>query len=91
MEVEPLPHGWLVADGLVNPEPVRRDLAAGAFATVILGDNIFESKGPSANLELGSLPPVEIEEIRKHYRLVAHIKGPYMDGLYVYQPSQTAP
>jgi hypothetical protein len=86
MEVEPLPHGWLVSDGLVNPEPVRRDLAAGAFATVILGDNVFESNAPASNLELGSLPPVEIEEIRKHYRLVAHIKGPYMDGLYVYQP-----
>ena len=85
MEVEPLPHGWLVAGGLVNPEPVRKDLAAGAFATVILGDNVFEPK-ISSNLELGGLPPVEVEEIRKHYRLIKHVKGPYMDGLYVYQP-----
>jgi hypothetical protein len=86
IEVEPLPHGWLVNAHLVNPEPVRKDLAAGAFSTVILGSNIFESMEPSANLELGSLPLVELEEIRKHYRVVAHIKGPYLDGLYVYRP-----
>ncbi len=85
MEVEPLIYGLLVGAGRVDPEPVRRDLAAGAFSTVILGNNVFASAA-STDLELGGLPAADIDEIRRHYRLVAHAAGPYMDGVYVYQP-----
>lgn len=90
LEVEPYVFSMLVKAGRVSTEPVRRDLAAGAFDTVILGENVFE-QAPEMNLgalnaELLSLPAVDIEAIRARYRLVKHVPGPYMDGVYVYQP-----
>ena len=90
LEVEPYVYSILTAAGRVDTEPVRRDLAAGAFATVILGENVFERppewrSGASIG-DLPELPAVDIDAIQKRYRLVKHIPGPYLDGLYVYQP-----
>ena len=91
MDVEPYPHGFLVAGGLVDPEPVRRDLAAAAFSTVILGGDLSTSNTGPVDPDLGGLPSVEIDEIRKHYSLVKHVPGPYLEGLYVYQPTPAPP
>ena len=56
LDIEPLIYTLLVSAGRVNPEPVRRDLARGAFSTVILGQDV--SSGESiTDLEVGTLPP----------------------------------
>jgi hypothetical protein len=87
LDIEPFIYGLLVAAHVVDPEPVRRDLAQGAFATVILGDNVFEAKGPS-DPELGGLPEIQLAQIRTHYRLLKHIDGPFANGTYVYVPNK---
>jgi hypothetical protein len=86
MDVEPLIYNLLVSVRVIDPEPVRRDLERGAFATVILSEDVFQ---PSQfnEAEIGTLPPSQIEEVRRHYRLVQHIPGPFLDGVYVYQPA----
>jgi hypothetical protein len=86
LEVEPLIYTLLVNAGLVDPEPVRRDLAEGRFALVILYEDIFSAPVLSANAEVPSLPQAHLEEIRKHYRLTAHIPGPLLAGDYLYEP-----
>lgn len=84
MDVEPLIYGLLVQAGRVNPEPLRRDLAEGRIPTVILHQDI--SKSEAANAEIGSLPEVQLAELREHYRMAAHIPGPFLDGVFVYLP-----
>ena len=37
--------------------------------------------------DLAALPEEQLREIRGHYRLVKHIPGPYLDGVYVYRPA----
>ena len=87
IEVEPLIYTLLVNAGRVNTAPVRNDLAARRFATVILFNDVFSPRTPLwQNPETPSLPASELDEIRKHYRLVKHVPGPYLDGDYVYQP-----
>ncbi|HSP69605.1 MAG TPA: glycosyltransferase family 39 protein [Bryobacteraceae bacterium] len=88
MDVEPLIYNLLTSAGRIDPEPVRRDLARGAFSTVILSEDVFQKQritGP----EIGTLPASQLEEVRKHYRLVQHINGPFLDGIYVYQPASS--
>jgi hypothetical protein len=87
--VEPLIYKLLVAGGAVDPEPVRRDLAASAFSTVLLFEDVHQE--PDKNLEIPTLPAAQIEEIRKHYRLVDHLPGPYLAGVYVYKPVSPVP
>jgi hypothetical protein len=89
LDVEPLIYKLLVAGGAVDPEPVRRDLAASAFSTVLLFEDVH--KKPELELEIPTLPPVQIEEIRKHYKLVDHLPGPYLAGVYVYKPATPSP
>ena len=88
MDIEPLIYTLLVSAGVVDPEPVRRDLERGAFSTVVIGRNLFDGtdEGP-ADLELGSLPAGQLEAIRHHYRLAARIDTPGFDGGYVYKPA----
>jgi hypothetical protein len=87
LDIEPLIYNWLVAAGRIDPEPVRRDLARGAFPTVILSEDVFQPRqGPDPQSEIGTLPDSQLDEIRKHYRLVAHVPGPFLNGVYVYQP-----
>ena len=85
MDVEPLIYNLLVAVQKVNPEPVRRDLEQGAFSTVILSQDVFQARAFD-DPEIGTLPLTQLDEIRKHYRLVQHVSGPFLDGVYVYQP-----
>jgi Dolichyl-phosphate-mannose-protein mannosyltransferase len=85
MDVEPLIYNLLVSVHVIDPEPVRRDLARGAFSTVILSEDVFQPQ-QFGDAEIGTLPPSQLEEVRKHYRLVQHVPGPFLDGVYVYQP-----
>jgi hypothetical protein len=84
IEVEPLIYHLLVRAGAVDPEPLRRDLAAEAFSTVVLYDD-FNHFDPDRDIEISRFPPAQMEAIRTHYKLVAHIPGPYVDGLFVYK------
>jgi Dolichyl-phosphate-mannose-protein mannosyltransferase len=84
LDVEPLIYTLLVRAGAVNPEPVRRDLARGAFSTVVLNQNVFKNQRIT-DPELGTLPSSQLEEIRRHYHLVAHITTLASDA-YVYKP-----
>jgi hypothetical protein len=85
MDVEPLIYNLLVSVHVIDPEPVRRDLARGAFSTVILNEDVFQARKFN-DPEIGTLPLMQLDEVRKHYRLVRHIPGPFLDGVYVYQP-----
>jgi len=86
MEVEPLIYTLLVGAGMTDPEPVRGDLSAGRFETVILYEDIFAPEPAWKNAEVPSLPAAHLEEMRKNYRLVRRIPGPMLDGVYVYEP-----
>jgi hypothetical protein len=90
IEVEPLIYTLLVDGGRVNPEPVRRDLACGQFSLVVLFDDLFDPAWAPLDREIPSLPRSQLQEIRKHYRLVGHIAGPYQNGDYLYAPIQAA-
>ena len=49
IEVEPLIYKLLVASGVVDPEPMRRDIAARAFSTIIRnGSGTFSGNGSAA-------------------------------------------
>jgi hypothetical protein len=85
MDVEPLIYNLLVSVHKIDPEPVRRDLARGAFSTVILSEDLFQLR-QFGDAEIGTLPDIQLDEVRRHYRLVQHIPGPFLDGVYVYQP-----
>lgn len=86
LDVEPLIYGLLVRAGAVNPEPVRRDLARGAFSTVILAEDV--TKPPQVEFAELIIVPEELRAaIRSHYRLVKHIPGGFQRELFVYQPA----
>lgn len=88
MQVEPLIYNMLVNSGVIDPEPVRRDLAAERFATIILFEDL-NHPDPTRDAETSTLPPAQLEQIRKHYHLVAHLNSPYPSGVYVYKPPST--
>ena len=85
MDVEPLIYNLLVSVHVIDPEPVRSDLASGAFSTVILSEDVFQPQ-QFGDAEIGTLPRIQLDEVRKHYRLAQHVPGPFLDGVYVYQP-----
>jgi len=87
IEVEPLIYKLLVASGVVDPEPMRRDIAARAFSTIILFEDVNHREF-EMHTEIPTLPAAQIQEVRKHYRLVDHIPGPYLNGVYVYKPAE---
>ncbi len=76
----------LVDAGRADPRPVLEDLAAGRFRSVILRENVFAAQAPRRDRETLSLPEAHRRELRSHYRLRAHVSGPYLDGVYVYEP-----
>jgi hypothetical protein len=86
LDVEPLIYTLLVSAGKVDPEPVRRDLERGAFSTVFLGQDVFSGENVT-DLELGTLPPKLLEEVRRHYHLAARVDSWLFGKGYVYQPS----
>lgn len=84
LEVEPLIYTLLVRAGRIDPEPLRRDIARQAFSTIVLYRDVNASFDP--DLELLSFSDAQLDEIRRHYRIAAHIPGPYLNGIYVYKP-----
>ena len=84
LDVEPLIYTLLVHAGRIDPKPLQLDLEAAAFPIVIMYWDL--SKPFDHDPELPVLPDAQMDEIRKHYRLVQHFPGPYQDGVYVYQP-----
>lgn len=86
MEVEPLIYTLLVDAGMTDPSAVRRDLAARQFKTVILYENVFADVPSWKSAETPSLPNAHLNEIRRYYRLVKHVPGPYLEGNYIYEP-----
>ena len=85
LEVEPLIYTLLVDAGRIDGSQVRRDIAARAFSTIVLYQDLSQPFSTAA--ELRSLPYDQLDEVRRHYRLVAHIPGPYLDGVFVYRPA----
>ncbi|MBI1357662.1 MAG: hypothetical protein GC160_25250 [Acidobacteria bacterium] len=86
MEVEPLIYTILVEAGVSPSQPVERDLETGAFRTVILYQDLTSPGGLVANPELPSLPASQLDVIRRRYSLAAHVDGPLLDGVFVYEP-----
>jgi hypothetical protein len=72
----------MVDAGVVDPEPVRRDIAAGVFSTIVLMEDI-DHPVPDLSGELSTLTPPQMKEVRSHYQLVEHIPG---SVVYVYKP-----
>ncbi|HLH38037.1 MAG TPA: hypothetical protein VKX39_02725 [Bryobacteraceae bacterium] len=85
MEVEPLIYNMLVQTGVIDPEPLRRDLAAQKFSTILLFEDL-NHPGPAPDRETSTLPPAQLQEIRRHYRLLARIESPYPSRVFVYKP-----
>jgi hypothetical protein len=91
LEVEPLIYTLLVDAGAVDPEPLRRDLANGRFALVLLYEDLFAGAAwanPLRNPEIPSLPESHLREIRENYRLAGHVPGPLLGGDYLYEPAE---
>lgn len=87
LEVDVWFYTLLANAGRIDPEPLLEDLAEGRFRTIILGINVFDNGASQwRNGETLFLPDRHLDQIRKHYRLVAHIPGPYLGGDYVYEP-----
>jgi hypothetical protein len=84
IEVEPLIYTLLVQAGRSDPLPLLRDLCARQFSAILLLDNVFAPPAHEENAELVHLPTAQLDAIRRNYRLVQHVKGPY--GVYVYEP-----
>jgi hypothetical protein len=84
LEVEPLIYTLLVRAGRIDPEPLRRDIARQAFSTIVLYRDVSEPF--DSDPELLSFSDAQLDEIRRHYQIVAHIPGPYLNGVYVYKP-----
>lgn len=84
MEVEPLIYRLLVEAGRVDPELLNRDLNAGAFAHILLYEDVNQPAGTDA--EIPRLTGGQSAIIRKRYRLVRHVPGPYLEGVYLYEP-----
>ena len=86
LDVEMAFYNLLVSVGAVDPEPLRRDIAASAFSTIILMEDVRTAHSP-LDIEISTLPAEQLAEVRKHYTLVQHIPGPVLDGVYVYKPT----
>jgi hypothetical protein len=89
LDVEMAFYNLLVSVGAMDPEPLRRDLAASAFSTIILMEDVRTDHSP-LDIEISTLPAAQLREIRKHYALVKRIPGPVLDGMYVYKPRPTS-
>jgi hypothetical protein len=85
LEVEPLIYTLLVRGGRIDPQPVLRDIAAQTFSTIVLYRDV--NRPFSTDLELLACTDAQLDEVRKHYQLVAHIPGPYLSGVFIYKPA----
>jgi hypothetical protein len=86
LEVEPLIYTLLVRAGRIDPQPVLRDIAAQTFSSIVLYRDVNRPFTP--DLELLAFTDAQLDEVRKHYQLVAHIPGPYLSGVFIYKPAR---
>ena len=84
IEIESFFYTVLVRSGVIDPEPVRRDIASASFSTIFLHYDVNDSERAH---DSAALPLVQTQEIQRRYKLVTHIPGPYFDGVYVYKPN----
>jgi len=87
LDVEMAFYNLLVSVGAVDPEPVRGDIAASAFSTIVLMEDVRTDHHP-LDVEVSTLPAAQLAEIRKHYTLAKRIPGPVLDGLFIYKPAR---
>lgn len=85
LEVEPMIYNMLVGSGMVDPEPLRRDLAAEKFSTILLFEDL-DHPDTARDPETSTFQPAQLAEIRRHYRLAGRVEGPYASGVFVYKP-----
>jgi hypothetical protein len=88
LDIEPLIYNLLVRAGRIDPEPVRREIAAGRVPVIMLYQDVNQPQ--SDDPEIPTLPEVQLAEVRKHYRLVTRVPGSYLGGVYVYEPAGNA-
>ena len=84
IEVEPLIYKLLVQAGRIDPKPVLDDIARENFSTLVLYQDV--TRPADVDIEVPSLPASQMNEVRRHYRLVKNIPGPYLEGVYIYEP-----
>lgn len=87
IDLEMLIYKFLVDAGVIDPAPVERDIARGAFSSIVLFQDV-ERDQRELPIEISTLPAAQIQEVRRHYRLVKRILGTVADGVYVYQPKR---
>ena len=86
LDVEMAFYNLLVSVGAVDPEPLRRDIAASAFSTIILMEDVRTLTARSIS-KYPRCPPRSSRRFANTTRLVQRIPGPVLDGIYVYQPA----
>ena len=86
MDVETLIYTLLISAGAVDPEPVRRDLEHGVFATVVLPQDVFAPES-TRDLEVGTLPPGAPKRDPPSLSVGRALTIPLLDDSYVYQPA----
>ncbi|MDQ2950392.1 MAG: glycosyltransferase family 39 protein [Acidobacteriota bacterium] len=86
IDVEPLIYVLLVKAGRIDPAPVLEDLEARRFSALILFRNVFAAPARWEGDETLCLTDTQMDAVRRNYRLVKHVKGPYLDGDYIYEP-----
>ncbi len=84
-EVEPLIYRMLVEAGRIDDSIVLQDIKNAKFQTVILYEDLAQITDEDP--EIPRLPRAQTDAIRNRYRFVKHLPGPYLGGLYVYQPA----
>jgi hypothetical protein len=83
-EVEPLIYRLLVEAGRIEASPVSRDIENAAFESILLYEDLSKVNDPDP--EIPRLTRDQMDAIRKRYQLVRHVPGPYLEGVFVYQP-----
>ena len=86
IEVEPLIYTLLVDAEMADPGPVLRDLQEGQFDNVVLYQDVTDRGRVALPAEVPNLPSEHLQVIRYRYRLVKHIPGPLLGGIYLYDP-----
>ncbi|HLK19082.1 MAG TPA: glycosyltransferase family 39 protein, partial [Bryobacteraceae bacterium] len=81
LDVEMLIYNWLVEAKVIQPEQVTRDIAAGRFSTILMMEDVNRPE-THPSIEISTLQPNQLEEIRRHYRLLEQ----NAIGVYVYKP-----
>jgi hypothetical protein len=84
IEVELFIYSVLVEAGRIDPGLLLHDLSTRQFSTIVLLRNLFEPAAKDDNPEVVHLPAAQLDAIRRNYRMVRRVKGPY--DVYVYEP-----